>query len=433
MKSLVGNYSTETNQESYRLLAILDTLERELEQPYIERRLKSSSHKSSPFEELQDAIQELTQREKDLQASIGISKVLIESNENILQKNQALSEFLQESKNENSRLKEEISMVKDEFEILEIKYQEANSLLVKTESKFLKVIAESRKNHTETVSSPKLVEQDIDDSIDRYEKHIAELTEKFRIEHESLLSNFYIGQKVDLEKKNKAANEKLQESANSLKSLENQIEEDVKRIRVLEKNLKKTEQELAEETNAREDTEKLYDELFNKHKHLLALTEKQAEEIEIIQLSTPKNNPTPTHKETSSLQLELEDLDDQELEVDALEVSSKKIFTFPFNDLRKSFRMAPRTLGIHKQSNILIPYNRPTRKSPCEEYFFLSTQAIKLNSVYLDSICTISPNLLYASAMKNEIPFQKWQAWIERQLNASYLASIYRRDSKSFR
>lgn len=187
MESLVGNYSTETNHESYRLLTILNTLEHELEQPYIERRLKLISHKSNPLEELQDAIQELTQREKDLQASIGISKVLIESNENLMQKNQALNGLLQGSKNENAQLKEEISMIKDELEIIEIKYQEANSLLIKTESKYLKIIAESRKN-TETASSPRLVDQDYDDSIDRYEKDIAELTEKFKTEHESLLS-----------------------------------------------------------------------------------------------------------------------------------------------------------------------------------------------------------------------------------------------------
>ena len=241
---------------------------------------------------------------------------------------------------------------------------------------------------------------------------------------------------MDLEKKNKAANEKAQESVNNVKTLETQVDEYLKKIRVLEKNLKKTEQDLNEQSKIREDTENLYDELFDKHKHLLTLTEKQAEEIERIQLSTPKNNPTPSHKETSSLQLELEnleDLDDQELEVEAFERNLKKTFTFPFNDLRKSFRMAPRTLGIYKQFTVLIPCNRPTRKSPCEEYFYLSTQAIKLNSVYLDSICTVSPSLLYASAIKNDIPFHKWHIWIEKQLNASYLTSIYRRDSKSFR
>lgn len=176
------------------------------------------------------------------------------------------------------------------------------------------------------------------------------------------------------------------------------------------------------------------------------MTEKQAEEIEIIQLASPKSVSVPTHKETSSLHLELQDLEDLEdfenfsndkaqiftLNPEPADRGAKKNFTFPVSDLRKSFRMAPRTLGVYKQFTVFVPSVKVNRKSPSEEYFYLSTQAIKLNSLYLDSICTISPNSLYLSALKNEIPFHKWYIWIEKQLNAAYLTSIYKRDSRSF-
>lgn len=187
MDRLVANNSTEGQQESYRLLSILSNLEHDLEQPYIERRLKSISHKSTPLEELQDAIQELTQREKDLQACIGISKVLIENNESLLQKNQGLYITLQDQKNENYILKEEIDRLKDEFELLEVKYQEANSLLVKTESKYLKFVAKSKKS-IESSPNLKQIEPDYDENIDKYETDIAELTEKYKIEQEHFLS-----------------------------------------------------------------------------------------------------------------------------------------------------------------------------------------------------------------------------------------------------
>lgn len=187
MDRLVANNSTEGQQESYRLLSILSNLEHDLEQPYIERRLKSISHKSTPLEELQDAIQELTQREKDLQACIGISKVLIENNESLLQKNQGLYITLQDQKNENYILKEEIDRLKDEFELLEVKYQEANSLLVKTESKYLKLVAKSKKS-IESSPNLKQIEPDYDENIDKYETDIAELTEKYKIEQEHFLS-----------------------------------------------------------------------------------------------------------------------------------------------------------------------------------------------------------------------------------------------------
>jgi hypothetical protein len=150
--------------------------------------------------------------------------------------------------------------------------------------------------------------------------------------------------------------------------------------------------------------------------------------------SSVPTKPAP-HTKNASLKLELEELDDSEMHFpEPVESLMKK--TLPFYDLRKSmsvdlmksFKMTPRTLGVHKQDDWQV-FGKAPRKSPCEEYFFLATQAMKLNSVYIDTICTVSPKSLYQTAVKNQIPFHKWHTWIEQQLNASYLTSIYKKIS----
>ena len=73
-----------------------------------------------------------------------------------------------------------------------------------------------------------------------------------------------------------------------------------------------------------------------------------------------------------------------------------------------------------------------SRKKPIEEYFALLTQAIKLNSQYMDIICIVSTQTLYENALIDEIPFHKWHQWIETKLNELYLQTIYKKNSKYF-
>ena len=70
------------------------------------------------------------------------------------------------------------------------------------------------------------------------------------------------------------------------------------------------------------------------------------------------------------------------------------------------------------------------RKDPGQEYFTLTSQAVKLNSPYMDTICTVSTKDLYDKAVRNSIPFHKvspmqWHVWIESQLTTAYLDSLY--------
>lgn len=54
-------------------------------------------------------------------------------------------------------------------------------------------------------------------------------------------------------------------------------------------------------------------------------------------------------------------------------------------------------------------------------------QAIKLNSPYMDDICTESPQELYQRALHSKVPFhqvtaRQWYPWIEDRLREVYLA-----------
>ena len=64
----------------------------------------------------------------------------------------------------------------------------------------------------------------------------------------------------------------------------------------------------------------------------------------------------------------------------------------------------------------------PPRKDPGEEFFILAVQAIKLNSPYMDEICTESPQELYRRALANKVPFHQWYPWIDDRLREVYLS-----------
>ena len=197
----------------------------------------------------------------------------------------------------------------------------------------------------------------------------------------------------------------------------------------LEKSKNKLEEELCTERLNKEEIERKYDEIYQTHQNLISHAERQADELELLQdiSRTPVKQENPHHSISDSLKIELASLEEnlEDEFPDFVESYTKRFQISPPN-VRNSFRAAPRSLGIYKQSSI-IAEPRKARKSPSEEYFILVTQAIKLNSPYMDVICLVSPKSLYELAMRNDIPFHKWHIWVEKQLNASYLESIYKK------
>ena len=135
-------------------------------------------------------------------------------------------------------------------------------------------------------------------------------------------------------------------------------------------------------------------------------------------------------KNKYSLKFELENLEEidnfEEPPPESAEIQARR--TLSSNFLRNSFRAVPRTLGVFSWQGAKIEPKK-SRKSPGEEYFTLLTQAIKLDSPYMDVICVVSPGSLYQTALKNDIPFHKWHSWVEKQLNSLYLQTIYQKNS----
>jgi hypothetical protein len=101
---------------------------------------------------------------------------------------------------------------------------------------------------------------------------------------------------------------------------------------------------------------------------------------------------------------------------------------------------SPRILTLSPPSLLSIPpkpkdLEPPVRRDPGQEYFALvpftqASQAVKLNSPYMDTICTVPTKELYEKALKIKVPFHKvrnsqWHIWIESQLTNAYLESIY--------
>jgi hypothetical protein len=87
-------------------------------------------------------------------------------------------------------------------------------------------------------------------------------------------------------------------------------------------------------------------------------------------------------------------------------------------------------LTTDQTASIKISPEKVQRRSPPEEYFALSVQAVKMNSPHMDNIINASSTELYAKALKMGIPFHKWHVWIESQLNSIYVQTIYKKNSR---
>lgn len=66
-------------------------------------------------------------------------------------------------------------------------------------------------------------------------------------------------------------------------------------------------------------------------------------------------------------------------------------------------------------------------RDPMQEFFSLTCQSIKLNSPHMNTICTIDTMQLYQRAVKMNIPFFKWQTWIEDFINKEFFRIVLMR------
>lgn len=197
--------------------------------------------------------------------------------------------------------------------------------------------------------------------------------------------------------------------------------------------------------NTNEKLEKKWNEARCNNEKLIDKLEKLEEDLKIFEVSG-KTKSCESHQESNSLLYELQFLKVSESSKGNSEESDDEFFS-PKSQTRSNKRQLTYTpnakvqeryeyLSIVHYLDINVP-SRPkeNRKEPSEEYFILATQAIKMNSPHMDTICMIPHSVLYEKAKEDKIPFHKWNQWIETQLNFEYIQTLYKQKSKlhSFR
>jgi hypothetical protein len=100
--------------------------------------------------------------------------------------------------------------------------------------------------------------------------------------------------------------------------------------------------------------------------------------------------------------------------------STSKTGMFYTPDLKKHKVFMKLDTNSFKVAEIRTKH-RSVRKSAAEEFFYLTAQSVKMNSAYLDAICTVSTKELYLQAQFEKVPFHKvrtkqWQTWLEQTL-----------------
>lgn len=129
----------ELNLDEDHLVTVLDQLTKDLNVPFLERRGRDHRHKRSAVgenyvEELRDAVEQLNERERELLAAVGISKMLLEKCKQAVEackeavdKQDLLERLLKTHK-------QEINILRDELQASEAKCQSLGLMLVESEA-----------------------------------------------------------------------------------------------------------------------------------------------------------------------------------------------------------------------------------------------------------------------------------------------------------
>jgi len=381
-----------------QLSGMLESIAAQLSQSYLER--KSKEHKEDPLQELQDAIQEITDREKELNAAVGIAKLLLENNQSLKNQQQNYTHRLESAQNENHRLQKQIQDLKSNWELSEQKCEDINSALVTAEEQVLVLDSENRKLKKEISTLRELPETQAS-QIKEYELHVESLKEEFHAQFREVKKTNY---ELERERKNlleskNSLQDQLDQVKNQVASLENEKQRSSQKIKELETQVSQSKENLETQTQK-------FQELLKESNKYKKHCEKLEEEIKVLEHAR-QNSPSKQETYSVSLMAEFSNLED---------IAEEDIFkTKKESQVEES--------GVWQV--ISIPCSKVKRKDPTEEYFTLTTQAIKLNSPFMDTICTIPTQNLYQKALQERVPFHKWHLWIESQLNSYYIQQIY--------
>lgn len=164
------------------LNSILDSLDIDLRETYLYSRPKFDENLAL---QVQHALNEVQNREKDLKACIGISKIILTSYKALQEKSESLETDLKRFTDKCKVLEEEVSRLK----VFEEKFYETDSELKSTESELSQITSEYRSLIKER--SKKSVHMSYDSiSLDRFSAELTEMSQKFKEEYDAVIRNY---------------------------------------------------------------------------------------------------------------------------------------------------------------------------------------------------------------------------------------------------
>lgn len=379
------------------LLSVLDQLSRDLSVPFLERRGREHCHKRSAVgtfhsEELRDAVETLNERERELLAAVGIAKMLLEKGQKTLTSLEQIREeqnFLEQTV---YGYKQEIALYREQLRTEQDKNETLSRTLSETEA------------NVEQLRSVKL----------HYEQFFKA---RGGIQTSNLQEKQWEEAKEALELRQKLLESRNFAFERDVKELQSQISSLESSLNLQTKDNAQLRQELA---NALHKSSGLERELADSRAELRAVQEDcKAKDLE--------SRVTRQHLEQLKEELEFyptqhcrTTIHQSFLRADVWEDDRSEDSPVP---------LSPSKPHIERLESLEV-VAETARKDPSQEYFTLvtstqTTQAVKLNSPYMDAICTVPTRELYEKALRQGIPFHKWYVWIESQLTNCYLESLY--------
>ena len=181
MSSFFKEKTNDSNSQKLRVL--LDSIEASLTIPFLERRGRSHSHKSNPVEELQDAVNELSEKEKELSAAVGIAKMLLDKNDKLQEKKKKILDRNDELIRENLVLRLDIKNHREMMMIQDDKYEIVSESLAKTEVELM----QTAENHQKLIIQ-RSFSNEFSTEIEIYKQEIADLKDFIRKDSEKTQS-----------------------------------------------------------------------------------------------------------------------------------------------------------------------------------------------------------------------------------------------------
>ena len=422
--------------DSTGLRRLLQEIAAQITVPYLQRRAKSQQHKQSPLDELKDAISYLSEKERELQVALEIAKYLLDSNEDLQRK---LSKF--EAKelhlvNEYRALSQDLKTCQLLLEEKDIKYEHATSTLVQTETELLKLAVDFQRGHKANEESFL--------TGDSFEKELFEMQNSYQSEMEKQKREDYVGSGAEMEKKClKAVADKEKAERETATLRENYENLCTKHKRAVDK-LRESERVQRIVLDNNEKMEKKYKAAKGNNEKLLEKLDKLMETVDRLEeearaAEDPKTKNSSSNQECNSLLFELQGL--KEPDSSKSEDSDEEFFS-PLNTFKSFERRNTYTPNSRQVNHVflevvsyplveVLSHCKESKKDPTEQYFILTTQAVKLNSPHMDAICIIPHSVLFEKAKTENIPFHKWHMWIETQLNFEYIQSLYKQAPKA--